>query len=369
MRKIELQVMMQKDLPAYVCVMDPRDVIKLVEIPDNGAVQEFQRPWQEKKVKEIAKYVAGKGRMARDAEKSKNTAAGFLPGCININVKGTLKLIEEGGKKYLEFPETEKEFQDCKGSIEILDGQHRLIAFSKDKINPDFKNDEVYQMCFVIYYQLMTDLKKEVFIVTNDWADKVDKNVMQNMMEALGILSHDDSVLFKLITTFNNEDSSPLKGRVIINGAKLVNGLKLLQIQTILKKSGTYDKLKGVGDPMKIFTLISNYLRAWEQVYNINFKNRASVKTLEKISGLRYIFNIYPSIIEILEIKGKKATTANIVPLLEILKDNLLVDSYFAKGATPNPFSGDSATVKLAKEHGLELKKLSASNQVDIFDV
>ncbi len=46
MRKIELQVMTQKDMPAYVCVIDSREVIKLVEIPDNGKVQDFR--WMKK---------------------------------------------------------------------------------------------------------------------------------------------------------------------------------------------------------------------------------------------------------------------------------------------------------------------------------
>ena len=361
MRKIELLVMMQKNVPAYVCVIDPRKVIRLVNIPSKGSVQEFQRPWQEKKVKEISKYAVGKGSLAKSAESTKKKAQGFLPGCININIKETLKITEENGKKYLDFPETDKEFEDCNGTVEILDGQHRLIAFSEEYINPDFKDEEQYQMCFVVYYQLTTEQKKEIFIVTNDWADKVDKNVMQNMMQSLGILSREDSIMFQLFTKLNNEDASPLKGRIIITGEKLKNGLKLLQLQAILKKSKTYEMFveEGSDDILTLFQAITHYLRAWEQVYELDFNKKTAVTTLEKISGIRYIFNLYPTIVKIIRENNLAPTTDNIVPILKTLKEQILPAAF----SSSNPeiaqaFRGDSSTVALAHAHAQSLANL-----------
>ena len=363
MKKIELMVMMQKNVPAYVFVADPRKIIKLVKIPSKGSVQEFQRPWQEKKVKEISKYAAGKGSLAKGAESNKKKAQGFLPGCININIKGELKITEENGKKFLDFPETEREFADFNGTVEILDGQHRLIAFSQEYINEDFKDDEKYQMCFVVYYQLTMEQKKEIFIVTNDWADKVDKNVMQNMMQSLGILSREDNIMFQLFTKLNKEDASPLKGRIIITGEKLKNGLKLLQLQAILKKSKTYEMFveEGSDDILTLFQAITHYLRAWEQVYELDFNKKTTVTTLEKISGIRYIFNLYPTIAKLIRDNNNNAgpTTENIVPILKTLKEQILpADFSSSNPEIAQAFRGDSSTVALAHAHAQSLANL-----------
>lgn len=142
-------------------------------------------------------------------------------------------------------------------------------------------------MGFIAFQKLTREEKGELFIVTNERVekvDRVDRNVLQNMMEWLGVLSDDDRKIYNLIKKLNKEDISPLKGRIIIEGGKLVNGLKLLQVQRVLEKSKVYDMLKDF-DVEKQVKVISNYLRAWEDVFDIKFNNRRKPKTLEKILG------------------------------------------------------------------------------------
>ena len=80
-------------------------------------------------------------------------------------------------------------------------------------------------MGFIAFQKLTREEKGELFIVTNERVekvDRVDRNVLQNMMEWLGVLSDDDRKIYNLIKKLNKEDISPLKGRIIIEGGRIV---------------------------------------------------------------------------------------------------------------------------------------------------
>lgn len=294
MKQIKAMELEQKGKRFFFFVADPRDIIAEVKIANKDKVQEFQRPWTEKRVKDISKYVAGKEPLKKGTSKP---ARGFLPTVpiLNLKADGHIKIERKDGEYYLLFPENDNEKKECLGDIEILDGQHRLISFTQKYRNIDFKDSERYDMGFIAFQKLTREEKGELFIVTNERVEKVDKNVLQNMMEWLGVLSDDDRKIYNLIKKLNKEDISPLKGRIIIEGGKLVNGLKLLQVQRVLEKSKVYDMLKDF-DVEKQVKVISNYLRAWEDVFDIKFNNRRKPKTLEKILGLQYVLCIYPCI-------------------------------------------------------------------------
>ena len=166
-----------------------------MQIADKDKVQEFQRPWTEKRVKDISKYVAGKEPLKKGSQK---TARGFLPTVpiLNLKADGHIKIEEKNGEYYLLFPEDNNEKKECLGDIEILDGQHRLISFTSKYRDADFKDSERYNMGFIAFQKLTRDEKGELFIVTNERVEKVDRNVLQNMMEWLGVLSDDDTAVY-----------------------------------------------------------------------------------------------------------------------------------------------------------------------------
>lgn len=357
MKKVEVINARQKGITFSLLVLDPREIIKLVKFPENDTVQERQRPWKLNRVKEIAKYVSGVMNLDfSKIEKCKKKAKGIIPNCPVLNVIEKIRIIEEGGKKYVTLPDTDKEIKEYEGCVEIIDGQHRLIAFDDDYRNTSFKDNEIYEMGFCVFSNLTEEEKTEIFIVANEKAEKVDKNVLNNMMKWLGILPREEEELFKLVDKLNRESISPLIGRISIRGEKVKNGFKLLQVQRILMKSGTYDKLSGLTSEQQLKS-ISFYLSAWNNVYAGMFNNH--LHTLGKISGLRYIFYIFPYISDILEKEKIKTGVETVSEKLKILRNNIFTDEFLNdKNGRMLNFRAETATVAIARKHGEELKNI-----------
>ncbi|PKF90059.1 hypothetical protein CW306_00535 [Bacillus sp. BA3] len=351
MKKVKLLRMRQKDHQFFLLSYDPRKLIKLVDVPESGEVQENQRPWMENRVKDIAKYVAGLANLDfSKGEKDKKKAKGILPNCPILNVTGHIKIINEGGENYILLPETEEEYVQCIGSIEILDGQHRLISFDERYMLPSFKDNEVYEMGYVVFQHLTTTEKREIFVVANEKQEKVEKNVLRQIMKWLGLLSEEDEILYALIEKLNIETISPLSGRISIGGRKVKNGFKLTQLQKILKGSGTYEKLKLLSVEKQL-KAISYYLKAWENTYTNMFNNPKH--TLGKISGLRYIMYLFPYVSDILEKKRIKTSTQEVEKILVVLYSTKLGSSFFNdENDEKMAFRAETATIALARNHG-----------------
>lgn len=345
MKKIQAMRLEQKGKEFFFFIADPRDIISEVEIPNKDAVQDFQRPWKEKRVKSIAKYVAGLDSLNKEAKKR---AKGLLPSSAVLNLKANdiIQIEKEGPQYFIQFPTTEEEKEKAKGALEILDGQHRLIAFSPEYRRAEFKDNEHYDMGFILFDKLLQEEKSEIFLAINDRAEKVDKAVLHNMLKWLGLLSQEEDELFQLISKLNQEDQSPLKGRINIKGGRLTNGFKLLRVQSILKKSKMYDDLKNhpIADQVKF---ISTYLAAWEDSFDIHFNNRSKPQTLEKIGGLEYVCLMYSCIFSILKEQKQKFTKENIKKIVDALKE-VAWDSV-EKDILKPKFSGESAITSFAE--------------------
>lgn len=363
MKKIELIPFVQKEMTFYLLSYDPRQIIKLVDFPNSGTVQNTQRPWDESRVKDISHYVAGLNNLdlSKLKEKTKRKAKGIIPNCPILNIHGKLKIVKENGRFFMLFPENEKEFDECKGAIEILDGQHRLISFSEKMIDVNFKNSEVYQMGYVICDDLTQDEKTEIFIFSNEKQKTVDKNVLRQLMKWLKLLSNEDESLYDFVVKFNTDTHSPLRGRISIGGARVKNGFKILQVIKILDKSKTISTLTN-GKPLNSdthFKSLSAYLKAWETIYPGKFNHPAH--TLGKISGLRYVFFLFPYISNILKHQQKKTSVESVALILETLKNTILNENFF-KSVETNPdllaFRGESSTISLAEKHGRHLEEL-----------
>ena len=357
MKNIPLLKISQKGYDFFFFVEDPRKIIKEVNYPAKDSVQDYQRPWKETRVKAIAKYVAGDDTIINKGKDTSKKAIGLVPTSAIINVKNRIKVIQSNVNYYLSFPETSDECELCRGDIEIIDGQHRLIAFDEQYRSQKLKDDETYQMGFVVFNQMTEDVKKEIFIVTNDRVEKVDNTVLQNMMQLLGVLSQEDKYMFDLMTWLNREDISPLKTRINLDGRKLKNSIKSLQLQAVLRKSKTIEFLteRGITEIEKIGRIISNYLKAWEDVYNISFRNTKNVATLTKISGLRFLFNLFPTILDVVEKKHENCKSENISKILKEVQENEIFPLDYS--AYKDSFRGDTSTVALAKSIAEEIKK------------
>ena len=353
MKKYILTPVTQKNHTFYSMGADPREIVTAVKRAEAEEAQENQRPWSKKKVLEIVEYVMG--RLTLD--KQKFSVNGLIPNAPIINLIGKFEILYDGDSPYILFPETEEEqaaYQDC---LEVIDGQHRLLAFAPDLRDPLFSDDTPYEMIFSVFYKLTESEKKELFMVTNEKQTKIESNLLRLMRKALNLLGANE-VIFDLVCRMNTEEISPLKGRIVVGSGKIRKGYKELQLSKILEDSSVFQRLEAENfDSLDSkCKLLSTYLYAWEHVYGVSFQAPTDA-TLTKISGIRYIMYLLPTILEILKNNNTAPTEKAFKELIQKLPLATGVSDVFTDPSTVLAFRGGGATVKLAKEHSTLLMK------------
>ena len=351
MKRYNLAKVQQNGKEFYMLVADPRTIVKLLVNYKSGEEQDTQRPWEEKRVREIARYVSGK---FKDDENKQ--ATGLIPNAPILNVKGKIKLEEDAQGPFIMLPETASELATFEGTIEAIDGQHRIRAFMEEYIDVDFAPNTVYDMIFSVFFQLSKKDKKEIFMITNEKQVKVPGNLLRMYKRELDLLKGDE-VVYDLVCLLNSEDYSPIKNRVMIGSKKIKKGYQESQISKILNKSETYRQLEALveDDHNKMARIISNYLTAWEQVYGVSYQDPGK-ETLTKISGLRYVFFLFPAMLDILLQRQKAASIAEFKKIIEMLPDAVEVEDVFTDPSTSHAYKGEGATITLAKHHITKLK-------------
>ncbi len=351
MKRFDLTKVNQKGKEFYVLVADPRTIVKLLVNYKSGEEQDTQRPWEEKRVREIARYVSGK---FKDDDNKK--AIGLIPNAPILNIKNKIILKNDELGDYILLPETPSELQSYEGTIEAIDGQHRIRAFMEEYLDVDFSQDTSYDMIFSVFFQLSKKEKKEIFMITNEKQVKVPGNLLRMYKRELDLLKGDE-VVYDLVCVLNCEDYSPLKNRIMIGSKKIKKGYQESQLSKILNKSDSYRQLDALvdGDHNKMAKIISNYLTAWEQVYGVSYQDPGK-ETLTKISGLRYIFFLFPAMLDILGQRQKAAISTEFKRIIEMLPDALEIDDVFTDVSTAPAFKGEGATITLAKSHITKLK-------------
>lgn len=363
MKRYNLTKVRQKGKDFYVLVADPRTIVKLLISYEAGEEQDTQRPWDDKRVREIARYVSGK---FKDDENKK--AIGLIPNAPILNVKEKIMLQGDEGGAFILLPESAAELKKYVGTIEAIDGQHRIRAFMEDFIDPDFAPSTTYEMVFSVFFRLSKIEKKEIFMITNEKQVKVPENLLRMYKRELDLLKGDE-VIYDLVYKLNSEDYSPLKNRVMIGSKKIKKGYQENQISKILKKSDSYRQLEALvsGDHYKMSVMISNYLIAWEQVYGVSFQDPGK-DTMTKICGLRYIFFLFPVMLDILGQRRKPANTAEFKAIIEMLPEAVEVEDVFTDPTTASAYRVESTTIALAKQHISKLKAYEQTNKNN-FDI
>ena len=89
---------------------------------------------------------------------------GLLPNAPIISFAENLEIQHDSntGTYYVMFPETAEEFAQYANSIEIIDGQHRVLAFAEDLRDPEFSDGTRYEMIFSVFSPLGVEEKKEL---------------------------------------------------------------------------------------------------------------------------------------------------------------------------------------------------------------
>lgn len=362
MKKYYLNKVEQNGKSFFVLIADPRVVARLITNIKPGEEQKTQRPWNENRVKEIAKYVAGK---FKDDENKK--AIGLIPNTPILNIKKGMELKEDQHGTYIMLPETHNEFMLYADTMEAIDGQHRIRAFMKEYIDDNFSEKTKYDMVFTLFNRLSEREKREIFMITNEKQVKVPGNLLRLFKRELDLLKGDEEV-YDLVVELNSEDFSPLKERIMIGAQRINKGYQESQLSKIINKSDTYKILDARGfDRSTMTKIIANYLNAWEKAYDVSYQDPGK-ETVTKISGLRYIFYLFPACLEILGNRKKHASVEEFKEIVDMLPDATEVVDVFADQTTNASFRGEGATIQLAKDHVMRLKAYEQQHQNN-FDI
>lgn len=280
---LHLQKITQFNTECYIGKIDPRKLVLVATKVEMSAVQDAQRPLNEKRVKDIAKYVA--------------TENGILPNTLTLATKDnrlTVKAKTDGSGYTMEFPETEAEFEDYKNAIDVMDGQHRLYSFQQsitqlsDNIN--------YEIGFTLYIRPTLIERRSIFISCNEKQEKVSGNLLMWFRSQLNMLTDDEKLYWNIVSQLSNE--YPLKGHIIMSAEKIKSGVNAKEVSAALKQAKIRD-IAVAGTPLtdaQLVKVICTYLTAWENVIGFKFSQPSKLSgAARKMAGLKYMLLLIPT--------------------------------------------------------------------------
>lgn len=285
MKKIYLQKIEQHGITCYIGKIDPRELVRVATKVQMSMVQDAQRPLNEKRVKDIAKYV--------------NNPHGILPSTLTLATKDNkfsiIESEESNNLYYTLFPETEAEFANYSESIDVMDGQHRLYSFSR--LIRSISDTEKFEIGFTLYIRPTLVERQQIFISCNEKQEKVSGNLLMWFKEKLNLLSNDEKRFFPVVSKLNNE--YPLKGHIIMSAEKIKNGVKANYIMEALKQAGVQNMLTR-GESLTdddMVKVITRYLCAWEKVVGFSFVESTAKQAGPAIkgAGLKYMLLLLPT--------------------------------------------------------------------------
>ncbi len=360
--KIEALQYHQKDKDIFVFSMDPHYMKQLVKISDvSTGDKNFQRPFDPKRVAEIKTYVLGRDKLYK---KGKDVyAKGFIPNAIVVNLPNSYKVENQGSKAYIHFPDV-KNIKRYKETIEIIDGQHRLLAF--DDECKTLMGAQQYEMCFVALLNLSDSEKKEIFMVLNERQKTVDKNILLRHKKLLKLLLDDEETRYDVITRLNSEVDSPFYGKIIMAGEKKTYGLKAVQIDSVLNSSKALEKLIDSKDQIseKSYKILKNYFLSWQANFPIVWFKANN--TLTKMAGFRFMSYLFPYVYDILK-SGKNFQIKTFSDIISKIKSDDFNEEFDIKKAGKfSHFQEQRGIIRYATQLGKELREHFQERDDDI---
>lgn len=360
MKRIYVLEVTQHNMKRYVGKAPAKDLVRLATTAELSAVQEAQRPINPKRLEEISQFVQSDGTLSTS---------------VVIGTKNDLLRVEHEPNAgiadlfYINFPETEDEFEAYKDSFDIMDGQHRLFSFLPDYLK--LADDETFEITFEMYIKPTLRDKRIIFKNTNEKQEKVASNLLMWFREKLNMLTGKEQTYHGVVSLLNSEAISPLRGRIIMGAEKITGGFKAQQLITILDKSD----IKNIGgtalDDERMLQLISNYLSGWEQAVGTRIADReAQYGPFSKIAGLRFMILMLPTFFEQAKTERSPIDDNYVKNKINSLfsenginpSDIFDKNSEYYKRLGGNPFGGETPITMLAKEWSNKLKQLSSGD-------
>ena len=359
MKRIYLQKISQNSQEYFIGKADPRELVRIAAEIEVSTPQDAQRPLNGKRVKSIATYI--------------DTDLGILPNTLVIATNNEklqvhkCDLTDNNNTKinmyYLDFPSKEEEFEEYKNSLDVMDGQHRLYAFKDDFVSMSDNID--FEIGFTLFITPTLEKQRQIFMVCNEKQEKVSGNLLMWFREKLNMLDGMEKEFYPLISSLNSENISPLKGRIIMGGEKIKNGIKANQLVRVFDKAKiqnlTYSK-RTLTEQERLH-VICVYLKAWEKVCGFNLKEPTrNDGPAYKISGIRFLMLLLPSFWDQCI---KRRESFNLEHLEELIKRfiderGVLYDEFFTCKDNNAYFKSETTTIQFASECSIDIKNLDA---------
>ena len=287
MKKIYLLKIKQHGETCYIGKMDPRELVQVAVKVEMGEVQDAQRPLNKRRVQDISKYVAEDG---------------ILPNTLTIATKDNSFEIKpvEGSSDiyYIEFPSERSEYPRYNGTIDIMDGQHRLYSFLEDICQLDI--DTPYEIGFTIYDKPTLSQRRRIFVTCNEKQEKVSGNLLMWFKIQLDMATDEEKNFYSVVQKLSEE--YPLRGHVIMSAESIKNGVKAKEVMAAMKQAKIHNmrvgsNLLSVEQKVKV---ICTYLSAWEKFANFKFvgSKLKEVGPAIKMAGLKFMLLLLPTLWE-----------------------------------------------------------------------
>lgn len=353
MERLFLQKITQYGSVSYVGKIDPRKLIKVVKKVEMSETQDAQRPLNEKRVKEIAKYVYDE--------------SGILPNTLTLattDSRFSVYKCDNDELYYIDFPSEESEYSEFKDSIDVMDGQHRLYSFMEDiRLIQD---DALYEIGFTIYERPTLAEKRKIFISCNEKQEKVSGNLLMWFKAQLDMLTMDEKAFYNLVYTLSKE--YPLSGHIIMSAESIKNGVKSKEVISAIKQAEIQDMMVGnrnLTDTEKV-KVICTYLSSWEKVVGFSFtKSKAKeAGAAIKMAGLKYMLLLLPAFWERAINSRSKFDTSYIEDVLKLFISSMGVERemFFVCDEHKMCFRDRTAVDLFAKQSIQKIKALDAGN-------
>lgn len=351
MKKIFLQKIVQHDTICYIGKIDPRELVRVATKVEMSTVQDAQRPLNEKRVKDIAKYVGFEG--------------GILPNTLTLATKDTsfdVKHLANSDLYYIDFPETDDEFKQYKDKIDVMDGQHRLYSFLSNICH--LQQDVSFEIGFTLFIRPNLASRRQIFVSCNEKQEKVSGNLLMWFKAQLNMLSDDEKNFYNVVQKISEE--YPLKGHIKMNAEKIKNGVNAKEIMAALKQAKIQDmEINGLplNDGQKV-ALINTYLIAWEKFANFKFSQSKPKEAgaAIKMAGLKFMILLIPKIWERALSTHSLFSEKFVIEILNQLATQIGVerDSFFTSDTTKMNFRDRTAVDAFANQCNNIIVNLSA---------
>lgn len=359
MKKIYLLEVTQHNVKRYVGKVDARDLVRMANKVELQEVQEAQRPVSKKRLEEIAAFVRESGLLSTS----------IVIGTTNDNM--VVHPVREDTAKelyYMEFPETDTEFEAFQNSFDIMDGQHRLFSFLSEFVK--IADDVKYEVTFEIYIKPTTKVKRIIFKNTNEKQEKVSPNLLMWFRAMLNMLTEKEKKYHPVVSLLNQEACSPLQNRIIMGAERISGGVKALQLINVLDKVDVKEIGENELTEDKMLKMITEYLSGWEKAVGSKIADRdKELGAFSKISGIRFMLLMLLAFYEQAVEERERFSSEYIKTHLNSLfanagmqpRDIFDKNSAYIENFGNNPFASETSTTIFAKEWIRQLKNLTSN--------